>query len=87
MSPRDQALSAMRLLLFSQGRMTGDELASKLGVALRTVHRDMVDVEGNGLPVTAVPGPSGGFEFDYIAAGANGIRTEQGILDWYCEYG
>ncbi|MBX7136003.1 MAG: transcriptional regulator [Fimbriimonadaceae bacterium] len=90
-SPREKALSARRLamglLLFSRGRMTGDELAGKLGVALRTVYRDIVDMEGNGLPVTAVPGPSGGFEFDYIAAGVKGIRTEQGLLDWYCEYG
>jgi len=91
MSPREQTLSARRLavalLLFGRGRITGDEFACRLGVTLRTVYRDIVGLEESGFPVAAVPGPSGGFEFDYVAAGAKGIRTEQSLLDWFCESG
>lgn len=75
----------MAMLLFGRGRITGEEFASRLGVTLRTVYRDIVGLEESGFPVAAVPGPTGGFEFDYVAAGAKGIRTEQGLIDWFCE--
>ena len=77
----------MALLLFGRGRITGEDLASRLGVTLRTVYRDIAGLEECGFPVAAVPGPSGGFEFNYVAAGAKGIRTEQGLLDWFCDSG
>jgi predicted DNA-binding transcriptional regulator YafY len=48
-------------LLQSHGRMSGAELARRLGVDARTVRRDVVRLEEMGIPLTAEMGRHGGY--------------------------
>lgn len=59
----DRLLSAL-LLLQSRGRVTGREMAKRLEVSGRTVHRDMEALSAAGVPVYAIRGVRGGWELD-----------------------
>jgi predicted DNA-binding transcriptional regulator YafY len=70
----DRLLSAL-LLLQARGRLTGRELAKRLEVSPRTVHRDMEALGAAGVPVFALRGARGGWQLD------EGWRTRVPGLD------
>src|SRR5262245_18196015 len=70
----DRLLSSL-LLLQAHGRLTGRELAKRLEVSLRTVHRDMDALSAAGVPVYALRGSRGGWQLD------EGWRTQVPGLD------
>ena len=59
----DRLLSAL-LRLQSRGRVTGREMAERLEVSGRTVHRDMEALGAAGVPVYALRGARGGWQLD-----------------------
>jgi predicted DNA-binding transcriptional regulator YafY len=59
----DRLLSTL-LLLQAHGRITGRELARRLEVSIRTVHRDMEALAASGVPVYALRGAAGGWQLD-----------------------
>jgi len=70
----DRLLSAL-LLLQAHGRLSGRELAEKLEVSIRTVHRDMESLSASGVPIYALRGSQGGWQLD------EGWRTQVPGLD------
>lgn len=70
----DRLLSVL-LLLQAHGRLTGRELARRLEVSARTVHRDMEALSAAGVPVFALRGARGGWQLD------EGWRTRVPGLD------
>jgi predicted DNA-binding transcriptional regulator YafY len=70
----DRLLSAL-LLLQAHGRLTGRQLAKRLEVSQRTVHRDMEALSAAGVPVFALRGAQGGWQLD------EGWRTRVPGLD------
>ena len=70
----DRLLSTL-LLLQAKGRLTGRQLARRLEVSLRTVHRDMEALSAAGVPVFALRGALGGWQLD------EGWRTKVPGLD------
>lgn len=59
----DRLLSTL-LLLQANRRMTGREIAERLEVSERTVHRDMEALSVSGVPVYALRGAQGGWQLD-----------------------
>lgn len=59
----DRLLSAL-LLLQANRRLTGREMAERLEVSERTVHRDMEALSASGVPVFALRGARGGWQLD-----------------------
>ncbi len=59
----DRLLSEL-LLLQAHGRLTGRELAKRLEVSQRTVHRDMEALSAARVPVFALRGARGGWQLD-----------------------
>ena len=70
----DRLLSTL-LLLQARGRLTGRELARRLEVSQRTVHRDMEALSAAGVPVLALRGAQGGWQLE------EGWRTRVPGLD------
>ncbi len=59
--PTTRVLAVLELLQ-ARGRMSGQELAERVGVDRRTVRRYMVQLEEMGIPITTERGPAGGYE-------------------------
>jgi predicted DNA-binding transcriptional regulator YafY len=64
--PRVERLHALveELRVRAPRRMTGDELAARLGVSVRTVERDLSELQGAGVPIVVRRGLGGGYSFD-----------------------
>ena len=66
---RATRLVSLLLLLQTRGQLTAAEIAERLDVSIRTIHRDVESLTAAGVPVEAVRGPAGGYRL------AGGYRT------------
>src|SRR4051794_41863477 len=66
---RATRLVSLLLLLQTRGQLTAGEIAERLEVSIRTVHRDVQSLAAAGVPVEAVRGVAGGYRL------AGGYRT------------
>jgi predicted DNA-binding transcriptional regulator YafY len=66
---RATRLVSLLLLLQTRGQLTAAEIAGRLDVSIRTVHRDVESLAAAGVPLDAVRGPAGGYRL------AGGYRT------------
>jgi predicted DNA-binding transcriptional regulator YafY len=60
-SMRAGRLLQVLMLLQAHGRLSARRLADEVGVSIRTVHRDIEELSGSGVPVVAERGAAGGF--------------------------
>ncbi|MGH9588328.1 MAG: helix-turn-helix transcriptional regulator [Acidobacteriaceae bacterium] len=70
----ERLLSAL-LLLQAEGRLSGRDLAERLEVSERTIHRDMEALSAAGIPISAIRGALGGWQLD------KGWRTQVPGMD------
>jgi predicted DNA-binding transcriptional regulator YafY len=80
-------LSALALIIYGRGRVTGEELAKKLAVNIRTVYRDIVRLQKLGFPIVSASGPSGGFTFVHDSTAETSVSTKQDLLDLFTRAG
>ncbi|HLX19947.1 MAG TPA: HTH domain-containing protein, partial [Gaiellaceae bacterium] len=66
---RATRLVSLLLLLQTRGQLTAADIAERLEVSVRTIHRDVESLASAGVPVEAVRGPAGGYRL------AGGYRT------------
>lgn len=59
---RSSRLLTILILLQLRVRLTAEELASELGVSVRTIYRDIEQLDAAGIPVYGDRGPGGGFQ-------------------------
>src|ERR1700723_3379339 len=74
-SMKSDRLLSVLLLLQARGRVTERELAERLEVSQRTVHRDMEALSAARVPLSAIRGSQGGWELE------KGWRTQVPGLD------
>ncbi|MEK8126341.1 YafY family protein [Paenibacillus filicis] len=55
-------LLAITMLLLSRKRMSGQELAERFEVSLRTIYRDLEAINAAGIPIASFAGADGGYE-------------------------
>src|SRR5438552_14539576 len=67
---RATRLVSLLLLLQTRGQLTAADIAERLEVSVRTIHRDVESLVAAGVPVEAVRGPAGGYRL------AGGYRTK-----------
>lgn len=79
---RADRLLSIVLLLQANHQMTSRDLASRLEVSERTIHRDMEALSGAGIPVTAARGVGGGWSLlgDYRTSLTGLTETEMQTL-------
>ena len=59
---RASRLLSLLLLLQTRGRMTAQQLASELGVSVRTIYRDVEALGAAGVPLYGDAGHAGGYQ-------------------------
>lgn len=75
---RADRLISILLLLQNNGRMTAKDLAGKLEVSARTIHRDMEALSAAGIPVVAERGTSGGWSLtEGYRTSLTGMKSEE----------
>lgn len=75
---RADRLLSILLLLQNQGRMTSRELAEKLEVSERTIHRDMEALSAAGVPVYSERGACGGWALsEGYRTNLTGLKSEE----------
>lgn len=65
MVSKTERLLELLVTLRARGRFTVQEMAEEFGVSRRTMLRDLQALSALGVPLTATPGPGGGYLLAY----------------------